>query len=189
MACLSILGGLSFIQRSWLRLHGPRRQKSQILSQLTLHFWVAQQWELLTGLWGLPGPERAQKVRGSLSRLKTWRLPHWGPVGRWSSEFPSNNSKPLFFWAIKGLQGTEVLSKTTFVCNLHRERSDSQGVHWVWEMKSLFVLAYHREPNMTYLCCHLQRNKRPFHDFKSCNDIYCVLKHKQICNLENISKS
>lgn len=190
MACLPILGGLSFIRRSWLRLPGPRRQKSQILSQHTLHFWVAQQWELLTGLWGLPGPEKAQKkVRGPLSRWKTWRHPHWRPVGRWSSEFPSNHSKPLFFCAIKGLQVTEVLSKITFVCNLHGEKSGSQGVHCVWEKKSLFVLTYHRELNMIYLCHHLQRNKKPFHDFKSCNDICCVLKHKQICNLENIKKS
>ena len=82
MARLSILGGLSFIQRSWLRLHGPRRQKSQILSQHTLHFWVAQQWELLTGLWGLPGPERTQKkVRGSLVKVENLETPTLGTSG------------------------------------------------------------------------------------------------------------
>ena len=114
---------------------------------------------------------------------------HTGDKWWGDPQFPSNHSKPLFFCAIKGLQVTEVLSKITLACNLHGERSGSQGVHCIWEKKSLFVLTYHREPNMTYLCRHLQRNKKPFHDFKSCNDICCVLKHKQTCNLENIKKS
>lgn len=167
---------------------GVRNHRFCLSTQSTSEQHSSRSFSLACG--GSQAPrELRRRLGGPLSWLKTWRLPHWGPVGRWSSEFPSNNSKALFFWAIKGLQGTEVLSKITFVCNLHGERSDSQGVHWVWGMKSLFVLAYHREPNMTYLCYHLQRNKRPFHDFKSFNNICCVLKHKQICNLENISKS